>query len=98
MRCMSRCGFFFGIFFSIVHETLPHCKLQRGSKKVKGGRKVEQGFPIKSRGCFFVFFLHFFLCKTHRLLMESFTHLTPNQFFEDVKVEVSSLKFGEPLE
>lgn len=30
--------------------------------------------------------------------MESFTHLTPNQFFEDVKVEVSSLKFGEPLE
>lgn len=96
MRCMSRCGFFFGIFFSIVHETLPHCKLQKGSKKVKGGRKVEQGFPIKSRGWFF--FLLFFLCKTHRLLMESFTHLTPNQFFEDVKVEVSSLKFGEPLE
>lgn len=94
MRCMSRCGFFFGIFFSIVHETLPHCKLQKGSKKVKGGRRVEQGFPIKSRGFFFCIFL----CKTHRLLMESFTHLTPNQFFEDVKVEVSSLKFGEPLE
>lgn len=92
---MSRCGFFFGIFFSIVHETLPHCKLQKGSKKVKGGRRVEQGFPIKSRG---FFFFCIFLCKTHRLLMESFTHLTPNQFFEDVKVEVSSLKFGEPLE
>lgn len=88
--------------FSLVFSFLLYTRLFHTAnckKEVKRLKEVERLSKVSPSNQEVVFFFFtFFLCKTHRLLMESFTHLTPNQFFEDVKVEVSSLKFGEPLE
>lgn len=87
--------------FSLVFSFLLYTRLFHTAnckKEVKRLNEVERLSKVSPSNQEVVSFFLLFFYVRHRLLMESFTHLTPNQFFEDVKVEVSSLKFGEPLE
>lgn len=75
MGCKSRCGFFSGIFFFLFfHCTLRLFHTADCKKEVKRLKEVERLSKVSPTNRAFIL-----KCKAHRMLMESSSHLTPNQ-------------------